>query len=125
MYDILELNKKLLPELKEIAKELKIKRADSLRKQDLIYKILDQQAVLAIESKKGDKKPQAEAPFAGEGKRRGRRPRRPEAQKVENQKTEPQSTEVQKTEVQKPEVQKPEVQKPENGCLELKSTTFG
>src|ERR1035437_3558355 len=49
MYDILELSKKLLPELKEIAKELKIKKAESLKKQDLIYKILDQQAIEATE----------------------------------------------------------------------------
>ncbi len=47
MYDILELNKKLLPELKTIAKELKIKRVDSYKKQDLIYRILDQQAIAA------------------------------------------------------------------------------
>ncbi len=45
MFDILELNKKLLPELREIAKELQIKRVESLKKQDLIYKILDQQAI--------------------------------------------------------------------------------
>jgi transcription termination factor Rho len=51
MYDILELSKKLLPELKEIAKELKIKKAESLKKQDLIYKILDQQAIEATEVK--------------------------------------------------------------------------
>jgi transcription termination factor Rho len=49
MYDILELSKKLLPELKDIAKELKIKKAESLKKQDLIYKILDQQAIEATE----------------------------------------------------------------------------
>ncbi len=49
MYDILELSKKLLPELKEIAKELNIKRAETLKKQDLIYKILDQQAIDATE----------------------------------------------------------------------------
>ncbi|MDO9581159.1 MAG: transcription termination factor Rho [Bacteroidales bacterium] len=56
MYDILELSKKLLPELKDIAKELKIKKAESLKKQDLIYKILDQQALEATEVKpeKGD-----------------------------------------------------------------------
>lgn len=47
MYDILELSKKLLPELRDIAKELKIKRAESLKKQDLIYRILDQQAISA------------------------------------------------------------------------------
>jgi transcription termination factor Rho len=45
MYDILELNTKLLPELREIAKGLQIKRVESLKKQDLIYKILDQQAI--------------------------------------------------------------------------------
>jgi transcription termination factor Rho len=51
MYDILELSKKLLPELKDIAKELQIKKAESLKKQDLIYKILDQQAIEAKEIK--------------------------------------------------------------------------
>ncbi|KAF0236121.1 MAG: transcription termination factor [Prolixibacteraceae bacterium] len=45
MYDILELNKKLLTELREIAKELNIKRVESLKKQDLVYKILDAQAI--------------------------------------------------------------------------------
>lgn len=51
MYDILELNKKLLPELKEIAKELGIKRVNNVKKQELIYQILDQQAII------GAKKP--------------------------------------------------------------------
>ncbi len=62
MYDILELNKKLVSELRQIAKDLNVKKADSLRKQDLIYKILDQQAINATESpdpkeKKSSKKP--------------------------------------------------------------------
>ena len=56
MYDILELSKKLLPELREIAKELKIKRAESLKKQDLVYKILDQQAIEATEMKNAQRK---------------------------------------------------------------------
>jgi len=60
MYDILELNKKLLTELREIAKELKIKRVESYKKQDLIYQILDQQAILAAE-RKTKKKPAAPA----------------------------------------------------------------
>lgn len=51
MYDILELNKKLVSELKEIAKELKIKRIETLRKPDLVYKILDQQAISATGQK--------------------------------------------------------------------------
>ncbi|MBN1791311.1 MAG: transcription termination factor Rho [Bacteroidales bacterium] len=79
MYDILELNKKLLPELKEIAKELDVKKADILRKQDLIYKILDQQAIRATESKKTEGRP--EMPFNPNHKRRGRRPRRIEDDK--------------------------------------------
>ncbi len=55
MYDILELNKKLLGELRDIAKELKIKRVESFKKQDLIYKILDAQAIVVSESKAGKK----------------------------------------------------------------------
>ncbi len=51
MYDILELSKKLVPELKEIAKGLNIKKAESLKKQDLIYQILDQQAIVAASTK--------------------------------------------------------------------------
>ena len=51
MYDILELSKKLLPELRDIARELKVKKPESLKKQDLIYKILDQQAIEATEKK--------------------------------------------------------------------------
>jgi transcription termination factor Rho len=83
MYDILELSKKLLPELKEIAKELKIKKTESLKKQDLIYKILDQQA-LEETSRKTDVKAEAgDLPTSDEknhpevdfSKRRGKRPR--------------------------------------------------
>ncbi|MCK4745904.1 MAG: Rho termination factor N-terminal domain-containing protein, partial [Bacteroidales bacterium] len=55
MYDILELNKKLLAELRDIAKELKIKRVESFKKQDLIYKILDTQAIVVSESKTAKK----------------------------------------------------------------------
>jgi transcription termination factor Rho len=54
MYDILELSNKLLPELRDIARELKIKRTESLKKQDLIYKILDQQAIEATEKRKNN-----------------------------------------------------------------------
>lgn len=56
MYDILELNKKLVSELREIAKSLQIKKVESLKKQDLIYKILDQQAINATSDVKSDKK---------------------------------------------------------------------
>src|SRR5436190_6290341 len=45
MYDILELNDKLINELKEIARLMNIPNYDELRKQELVYKILDQQAL--------------------------------------------------------------------------------
>ena len=52
MYDIIELNSKLVADLREIAKELNIKKGDKLKKQDLIYKILDEQAVNPAATKK-------------------------------------------------------------------------
>ena len=51
MYDILQLNDMLVPELLDIAEQLKITGAKKLEKQDLIYKILDKQAVAASEAK--------------------------------------------------------------------------
>lgn len=45
MYDIIELNNKLVGDLKEIAKKLNIPKYEALKKQELIYKILDQQAI--------------------------------------------------------------------------------
>ena len=45
MFDILQLNEMLVPELKDIAEQLKIENSGKLNKQELIYKILDKQAV--------------------------------------------------------------------------------
>lgn len=61
MYDILQLNDMLVPELLDIAENLKISNAKKLDKQELIYKILDSQAVEASEKqeKKGIKKTSA------------------------------------------------------------------
>lgn len=71
MYDILELNSKLVNDLKEIAKDLDIKGFDKLKKQDLVYQILDQQAVTpkkvtkpstkSSDKKSSDKKAPAQA----------------------------------------------------------------
>jgi transcription termination factor Rho len=57
MYDILQLNDMLVPELLDIADELKIENPKKLDKQELIYKILDRQAVISSEQKSagGDK----------------------------------------------------------------------
>ncbi|HEV2483781.1 MAG TPA: transcription termination factor Rho [Puia sp.] len=51
MYDILQLNDMLVPELLDIADQLKIAGAKKLDKQELVYKILDKQAVTASEGK--------------------------------------------------------------------------
>jgi transcription termination factor Rho len=45
MYDIISLDSKELPEIKEIARQLNIPKLDRLTKQELIYKILDYQAL--------------------------------------------------------------------------------
>ena len=45
MYDILQLNDMLVPELLDIAEQLKITNAKKSDKQELIYKILDKQAL--------------------------------------------------------------------------------
>ena len=66
MYNIDELNVRLLSELKEIAEELGVKNYKKLAKKDLIYKILDQQAITP-ENDMPQKKPvatEAAAPAA-------------------------------------------------------------
>ena len=51
MYKIIQLNDKDLSELQVIAKELGIKKTDSLKKEDLVYKILDEQAIAGATKK--------------------------------------------------------------------------
>ena len=51
MYNIIQLNDKDLSELQSIAKELGIKKTDSLKKEDLVYKILDEQAIVGATKK--------------------------------------------------------------------------
>jgi len=53
MYDILQLNDMLVPELLDVAEQLKITGAKKLDKQQLIYTILDKQAVMESENKTG------------------------------------------------------------------------
>ena len=56
MYDISQLNDMLMPELLEMAEQLNIKGIKGLEKQDLIYKILDNQAVTSSEKDESAKK---------------------------------------------------------------------
>ncbi|HEU4608565.1 MAG TPA: Rho termination factor N-terminal domain-containing protein, partial [Chitinophagaceae bacterium] len=62
MYDILQLNDMLVPELLDIAEQLKVSNAKKLDKQELIYKILDKQAVMNSSGKS--------APAEEKGKRK-------------------------------------------------------
>src|ERR1044071_5318175 len=76
MYTIDDLNVILLSELKEIAEGMGVKNAKKLAKQDLIYKILDQQAVSGGDAAPAQKKG---APTnEGEQGERKMRPRRRE-----------------------------------------------
>ena len=84
MYDILELNDKLLADLRQIAKTLNIKRVESYKKQELIYKILDQQALVAAQSEPvvEPAAPEAAAPVEKREKKPRIRVVRPGVEKV-------------------------------------------
>jgi len=82
MYTIDDLNVRLLSELKEIAEGMGVKNAKKLAKQDLIYKILDQQALspqaAAVEVKPAKVATPPSATEPKEGEERKLRPRRRE-----------------------------------------------
>ena len=94
MYDILQLNDKLVPELKEIAQKVGVKGYNKLTKQDLIYKILDEQA-LAEKNNQAKQVPVVDEPNPSTG----RRPRKP-------------ATKTETPGVKKPPVEKPAVEPP-------------
>ncbi|MFT3682286.1 MAG: transcription termination factor Rho [Ferruginibacter sp.] len=74
MYDILQLNDMVVPELQDIAEQLTIPNFKKLEKQELVYKILDKQAIMNSATKsEGEEKPKrkrtlksASAPAAAE-----------------------------------------------------------
>ena len=63
-----ELNDKLLSELKNITEELGIKGASKLSKQDLIYKILDEQDISKPKKPSSDSKPSSKEKSSGSSK---------------------------------------------------------
>ncbi len=89
MYDIVELNNKLVGELKEIAKELDIPKVDKLLKQDLIYKILDQQALMPVQQEKAEPK-------------KAEKPSRPKRSRVPKSKPEQKKSETKKEQTPEP-----------------------
>ena len=54
MYNIIQLNDKKVSELQQIAKELGLKKVDSLHKEELVYRILDEQAIKSATKKAAD-----------------------------------------------------------------------
>ena len=74
MYNIIQLNDKDLSELQSIASELGIKKPDSFKKEDLVYKILDEQAIAGAtkkvaseQAKEGQKKQRSRISVKKEG----------------------------------------------------------
>src|SRR5690606_19036929 len=65
MYDIIELTGKKVADLRTIAKDLNIKKTEALKKQELVYKILDEQAInppAKTDSKATDDRPKSKPP---------------------------------------------------------------
>jgi transcription termination factor Rho len=84
MYTIDDLNVRLLSELKDIAEGMGVKNAKKLAKQDLIYKILDQQAVSGETTAPSKKAEAAPTSQAGDSERK-LRPRKRENVRAEKQ----------------------------------------
>lgn len=76
MYNIIQLNDKNLSELQAIALELGIKKTDSLKKEELVYKILDEQAIVGATKKIAADKLKEDRKSPSEDKKK--RPRGPE-----------------------------------------------
>ena len=87
-YNIIELNAKQLPELQTIAEDLGLTKVKTQNKQDLIYKILDEQAV-SIAVIQAGKEREKEARKMEQKKKRGRKPKSEESVA---QKTQPDSS---------------------------------
>jgi len=99
MYDILQLNEMLLPELHDIAEGLKLSSYKKLDKQELIYKILDHQAV------NSEEKPEKKL-------LRERKPRAPKQSKETKEKVDKPVEKKVAKKIEKPDItEKPEVEK--------------
>ncbi|TAE75616.1 MAG: transcription termination factor Rho [Bacteroidetes bacterium] len=104
MYNIDELNAKLLSELKEIAEALKVENSATLDKKALIYRILDKQALLPdsdLSSLKNNKKAQPKTVQTNQNNQEDTN-KRPRIPKRENVKETPQENQ-QKIDVPKKE----------------------
>lgn len=108
MYDILQLNQKTVAELKEIAKELEISKYQKLKKEDLIYTILDQQAIAPKKVDSAVK--QTESAKDKSKKKPGRPPKKSTTDSKSSEKEEKTDSSAEKKEgkAEKKEEQKPQ-----------------
>jgi transcription termination factor Rho len=118
MFEISQLKEKKLPELQEIAKQLKISKYRSLKKLDLVYQILDHQAAnpTVVNTPKADKennKPQSKPQKQKRERVQRDNQKRPQ-QKTIDFKEKPQVVNKDKTESPKIESQKSEPQGKDN-----------
>ena len=85
MFDIIELNGKKVAELREIATKLGIARTDKLKKQDLVYSILDEQAAQPSKAKSNGSSREKSQGSDTDNKRPLRRTRGDASKKTEQQ----------------------------------------
>ena len=82
MYNIIQLNDKDLSELQEIAKELGLKKVSSLKKEELVYRILDEQAIVGATKKVATAKSKEEKQDGQQPRKRSRISVKKEGDKV-------------------------------------------
>ncbi len=95
MYDIISLDSKELSEIRVIAKQFNIPKVDKLEKQDLIYKILDYQALNPTDDILNKEKQEQTKPFRGRPRKdQGDNPREPREPVVQANPKEPRIAEI-------------------------------
>lgn len=102
MYNIIQLNDKNLSELQVIAQELGIKKTDSLKKEELVYKILDEQAIAGASKKVANDKLKEER--KGEKQKRTRVVKSVKKESADKVFSANQNGELTKTEVETPAI---------------------
>ncbi|MDR0544400.1 MAG: transcription termination factor Rho [Odoribacteraceae bacterium] len=115
MFDILELNEKSLAELRQIARDLNLKKIDTVTKRTLVYKILDQQAMVPNEDTvpvNPKEKSRAQTPRDDAEKSDETRKRRRTKRDAQEQPAEP---EKEAESQEQPAVEQPEVKKRKRG----------
>jgi transcription termination factor Rho len=107
-YNIIELNEKLTTELRVLAKEMGIRRPDAYKKEELIYKILDEQAIAETKKLTSDS-----------GSRQGNKGRNASDNNTKNQKNRDNKSGSKSASVKKVESKKTEPEKSETNNKDL------